>query len=152
MRDDRPRAIIDTSVWISAFISPGGHPARILAHAESEDFVPVFSQTLLAEIDKVTHRPRVRRLIRFTDAELARFRRLIEDNGVAAFPTGQLRLCRDPNDDFLLETAILGRAQFIVSRDDDLKRDLDLMDRLREHGVEIVTVAQFLQALTDRAK
>lgn len=151
MSDARPRAIIDTSVWISAFINPQGSPARILGHLASAAFVPVFSPAWLDEIDKVVHRPRIRRLIRFTDTDLARFRRLIEDSGVAAFPTGQLRLCRDPNDDFLLETAILGRARFIVSRDDDLKRDLDLIAHLRQRGVEIVTVAQFLQALTDPA-
>jgi uncharacterized protein len=64
-------------------------------------------------------------------------------------PSGELRLCRDPDDDVVLETAILGEAQFVVSRDDDIKRDLDLMTHLRANGVEVVSVAQFLALLDD---
>ena len=61
---------------------------------------------------------------------------------------GELHLCRDPEDDFLLETALLGGADCMVSRDDDLKRDLDLIDYLRTSGVEVLSVAQFLARLT----
>lgn len=49
----------------------------------------------------------------------------------------------------MLETAILGRAHYIVSRDDDIKRDLNLIAHLHEHGIEVVTVAQFLALLDE---
>lgn len=55
--------------------------------------------------------------------------------------------CRDPDDDLILETAILGQAQYAVSRDDDIKRDLDLLDHLRAHGVTVSSVQQFLAKL-----
>ena len=64
-------------------------------------------------------------------------------------PTGLLRLCRDQRDDIFLETAILGEAQYAVSRDDDIKRDLDLIAHLRANGVEVVSVAQFLALLDE---
>jgi predicted nucleic acid-binding protein len=69
---------------------------------------------------------------------------------VTVYPTGTLRLCRDEKDDVMLETAILGHAHYIVSRDDDIKRDLNLIAHLHKHDIEVVTVAQFLALLEKR--
>lgn len=52
---------------------------------------------------------------------------------------------------FLLEAAILGGAQYFVSRDDDIKGDQELIARLREHGVEVLSVARFLSLLATRS-
>jgi predicted nucleic acid-binding protein len=56
-------------------------------------------------------------------------------------------VCRDPDDDVLLETALAGHASYIVSRDGDLTRDLDLHEAATRLGLTPVTVAQFLQLL-----
>ena len=61
--------------------------------------------------------------------------------------SGDLRLCRDPDDDIILETAIQGGATYVVSRDEDVTRDLDLLDHLRERGIETITVQRFLVLL-----
>lgn len=50
----------------------------------------------------------------------------------------------------MLETAILGRAHYIVSRDDDIKGDLNLIAHLHEHDIEVMSVAQFLALLNER--
>lgn len=63
--------------------------------------------------------------------------------------TGDLRLCRDPDDDMVLETAVTGRARYVMTRDDDLKADSELAARLAEHGIEVLTVRRFL-ALVDQ--
>ena len=60
---------------------------------------------------------------------------------------GCLKLCRDPRDDRVLETAIVGKATHIVSRDEDLTRDLDLVRELEVQGIKIVTVNIFLLEL-----
>jgi len=62
-------------------------------------------------------------------------------------PTGKLRLCRDVTDDVVLETALLGRAKYLVSRDADLIRDLALIRIFRERGIQIATVGQILQLM-----
>jgi putative PIN family toxin of toxin-antitoxin system len=49
---------------------------------------------------------------------------------------GTLRLCRDPKDDLVIETAIAGGARYIVSRDEDLTRDLDVVNTLREYDID----------------
>jgi predicted nucleic acid-binding protein len=61
--------------------------------------------------------------------------------------TGTVRLCRDPDDDILIETARAGRADELVTRDDDLKSDWDLVQLLHSEGIEVVSVTRFLRAL-----
>jgi predicted nucleic acid-binding protein len=62
--------------------------------------------------------------------------------------TGVLKICRDPDDDKILEAAIHGKAQYLVTRDDDLKRDLDLIKMARGNRVRVVSVRQFLRRLS----
>lgn len=62
-------------------------------------------------------------------------------------PTGFLRLTRDPDDDVVVETALRGGADTIVSRDEDLLRDQRLLDLLGAAGIEVLTVQRFLDAL-----
>lgn len=60
---------------------------------------------------------------------------------------GEFNLCRDPDDDIVLETAIRGKANYMVTRDEDMTRDLDLEKRLRSFGIEILTVQRFIDIL-----
>jgi putative PIN family toxin of toxin-antitoxin system len=62
---------------------------------------------------------------------------------------GQLKLCRDQRDDMFLDTAITGGAGYLISRDDDLKGDSDLMEQMRAHGVKVITVSHFLSELAN---
>lgn len=50
----------------------------------------------------------------------------------------------------VLETAILGKAEYLVTRDDDLKRDLELVQKMAEWGIQVVSVQQFLKRLSPR--
>jgi predicted nucleic acid-binding protein len=56
-------------------------------------------------------------------------------------------LNHNPDDDIHLEAAIAGKAKYLVTRDDDIKRDLDLMRQMKEHGVQVVSVSQLLATL-----
>jgi predicted nucleic acid-binding protein len=47
-----------------------------------------------------------------------------------------------------LEAAFNGSAQYLVTRDDDLKRDLELIKMARRNGVRVVAVRQFLRRLS----
>ena len=56
--------------------------------------------------------------------------------------TEQIDVCRDPKDNKFLELAICGKADFIITGDDDLL-DLDPFRELR-----IITPRDFLEAST----
>jgi len=63
--------------------------------------------------------------------------------------TGDLQLCRDPDDDVVLETAMVGGAAYIVSRDEDITRDLALTRQLAARGIEPITVNHLLKLLAN---
>ncbi len=65
-------------------------------------------------------------------------------------PAGAVQICRDPDDDAILEAAIRGKSRYLVTRDDDLKRDPDLIKFARRHRVNVVSVRQFLSLLSRR--
>ena len=47
----------------------------------------------------------------------------------------------------VLETALSGQVKYLVTRDDDIKRDLNLVQTMGKHGIEIITVSRFLEML-----
>lgn len=141
------RAVVDTNVWISAFINPYGAPARLLELLWQRVFVLVASPHLLDEVAEVLGRSRVRRRSRYTDELLVEALFMLNERSELVHPTGRIRLCRDRDDDAVLEAAIIGRAHYLVSRDDDIKRDQALIATLAAAGVEVVTVARMLEIL-----
>ena len=140
-------AVIDTNVWVSAFLNPSGFPARLIRAGKTGNFLIVSSLPLLDELQEVPLRPRIMKIRQSTEMDADAF---VAGVGavVRLVPVyGELRLCRDPDDDILLETAIQGNVTYVVSRDEDVTRDLDLADRLREHGIKTITVQRFIDLL-----
>ncbi|MFZ2362005.1 MAG: putative toxin-antitoxin system toxin component, PIN family [Anaerolineae bacterium] len=140
-------ALVDTNVWISALINPHGYPARLKNAWLDGKFQIVVSVALLDELTDVLSRPRIRNKYRLKTEEIGEFLRLIAEKSITVTTTGTLRLCRDPDDDLMLETALNGNAIFAVSRDDDLKRDQELISRMLEQGIEVLSVQRFLDRL-----
>jgi len=139
--------LVDTNVWVSAFINPAGPPARLQRARRENRFQVVVSFPLLDELADVLTRPRILRKYPIEPADVEAFLRLLIQHSQIVAPTGSAQECRDSADDLILETALLGQAQYAVSRADDIKRDLDLIERLRAHGVTVLSVQQFLAKL-----
>ncbi|HEX9652715.1 MAG TPA: PIN domain-containing protein, partial [bacterium] len=55
--------------------------------------------------------------------------------------TGLTRVCKDPDDNKFLETAVIGRADFLVAK------NLKHFPRKKYESVRIVSVATFLRSL-----
>jgi hypothetical protein len=139
--------IIDTNVWISAFLNPEGFPARLIQAGKTGSFSIVSSLPLLDEVHEVLLRPRIMKLRHSTEIDVEAFMVGIVAVVQLVPVSGELRLCRDPDDDVILETAIQGHASYVVSRDEDMTRDLDLIDHLREQGIETITVQRLIDRL-----
>lgn len=140
-------AVIDTNIWVSAFITPHLHAARLIPLWRAGRFDVVVSTPLLEEIDSVLSRPRLMNRYHYPAEDMFVYLRSIMDLAVLVPVTGTLEMCRDPKDNFLLETAIVGKATHVVSRDEDITRDTDLFAQLKQRGIEPITVARFLRAL-----
>ena len=141
-------ALVDTNVWISAFLKPDGPPGEIIAAWARDEFSVVTSLSQLNEIAEVLTRPRLIRRFRYSHRDAVRFVRLIAARATVVQITRDLKICRDPDDDEILEAAIIGKSQYLVTRDDDLKRDLDLIKMARQNRVRVVSVRQFLRRLS----
>lgn len=137
-------AVVDTSVLISAFLNPVGFPARILATARREQFSLVTSAPLLEELREDLGRPRLMRIRSTTLPDADAFVQDIADVANQVPVSGALQLCRDPDDDVLVESAIVGGATYIVSRDENISRDLELLVQLKKRGIKAMTVSRFL--------
>lgn len=99
------------------------------------------------ELAEVLIRPRLTRRFKYAMGEVDMFIRLVAARATVVETKRSLKICRDPDDDEILEAAILGKAQYLVTRDDDLKRDLDLVKMARDNRVRVVSVRQFLHRL-----
>ena len=63
---------------------------------------------------------------------------------------GNTKLCRDPDDDIIIETAIRGRAKYLVTGDKDITNDKTVLSFLSRHGVSVISLSRFL-AIIDKA-
>jgi putative PIN family toxin of toxin-antitoxin system len=137
------RAVVDTNVLVSALMKSATPPAAVVAAWHGEAFDLVSSPPLLAELLEVLERRHVRKYIVDLEFERQLVARIRQD-AIVVEPTESLALSDDPDDDRILEAAVAGGADYIVTGDDDLLR-------LREvRGTRICTPAQFLIELAAR--
>jgi putative PIN family toxin of toxin-antitoxin system len=115
------RVVLDTNVVVSGLIRPvGSPPGELLSLWFSGRYDLVTSPPLLAEYREVLKRPRIRRLIRDFEGLLHLLRLLEEAETVTQPARLSPRSVRDPKDVMILGTALAGRADLIVSGDQDL--------------------------------
>ena len=128
------RVVADTNVFISAVMF-GGLPGRFLDLAFQRKFTLVTSTPLLDELDE-----KLRGKFRVSSRDAQAIRTKLEDNADVVEPDFELNAVPDdPDDNRVLECAVAGKAEFIVSGDRHLLRQGSY------EGIAIVTVRQFLE-------
>lgn len=138
------KAVIDTNIWVSALINPFGFPARIREHFEKGSFTAVISAPIVEEIADVLSRPRIRDKYGITDNDIAELLILIEERAEDVQVSGDIDICRDKDDNLVIESAVKGKANFLVSRDYDIKFDNAVLSFLSKHNVSVISIAKFL--------
>ena len=117
------RAVIDTNIWVSSLINPFGFPALLRKAFAEGAFHLVISEPLLEELGEVLARPRIRDRYGITEEDIQGLLTLIEELADNVLLTGEVDICRDKDDNAVIETAIKGQAQYLITRDDDIKFD-----------------------------
>jgi putative PIN family toxin of toxin-antitoxin system len=142
-----PRAVLDSTVLVSAMLNPkpGGASYDLLRFAENFAFELCLSIDILEETTRVlTTHERIRRRYPYSDADIAEYRRDLESIATIIDNPPLLKVVRDPNDDMIVACAVAAAADYLVSRDDDL------LSLSKYGGVEIVTPEEFLRVLRER--
>jgi putative PIN family toxin of toxin-antitoxin system len=105
------RAVLDTNTLVSG-LGWGGVPGHVVDAALAGSFEIVTSRALLEELRRVLHYPKLATVVADTDE-------IVDLLALASFlvePTETVDLVRDPDDNRVVEVAIAGRADVIVTR------------------------------------
>ena len=131
------RIILDTNLWIYFLIS--NNLSKIDDPLLKGEIRILFSQELLEEFIEVTSRPKFHKYFSFHD--IANLLRLFDSYGELVTVTSKLEICRDSKDNFLLNLALDGKADFLVTGDNDLL----VLEKVGT--TKIVTIQEFLTNL-----
>ncbi|MBC8447084.1 MAG: putative toxin-antitoxin system toxin component, PIN family [Chloroflexi bacterium] len=114
------RAVVDTNILVRALIMPQGTVGPVLLRLRRDEYTLLYAQPLLEELIDVLNRPRIRHKYSLTEDDIQTVVSLILLRGEAVAPEERITACRDPRDDKFLEVAVTGKADVIVSGDQDL--------------------------------
>jgi putative PIN family toxin of toxin-antitoxin system len=135
------RAVVDTNILVRALIRPHGSVGPVLLRLRSGHYTLLYTQSLLEELVDVLSRPRICKKYGVTEDDIKTVVALLLLRGEAVFVSQPLAVCRDPKDDKFLEVALAGKADVIVSGDEDLL----VLDPFE--GISIVSPVEFLRSL-----
>jgi putative PIN family toxin of toxin-antitoxin system len=138
------RAVLDTNLLVSYLLT---HRPPISAliddHLRQERFTLLSAVVLLEELDRVLRYPRLQRY--YGQEDRVRYVALVAAlSEVVDLPASVPRICRDPDDDWVIACAVAGGGDVIVSGDGDLLA----LGSVGE--IPILTAAQFLALLDER--
>lgn len=128
------RVVFDTNIIVSALMFPKSLPRKVIDQVDSLGTILVSYDTML-ELNEVLTRKKFERYFSqeqrlsfiakfFEKAEMVEILELVE-------------ICRDPKDDKFLELAVNGRANYLITGDQDLLVLNPFQETL------IITVSQF---------
>ena len=131
------RVVFDSNIYISALTLPGGAADLALGAALDGRFTVLLSQPLLGEVLGVLGR----KFSRDRD-ELARLALFLSELAEHVSPRTSVRVLTDEPDNRVLECAVAGNAQMIVTGDRAMLR-LGVFE-----GIQIISLRRFLDRLS----
>jgi uncharacterized protein len=132
------RYVFDTNVIVSSLLFENSNPSKALRYAFNHGEVLLLLE-LLEELSEVLGREKFNRFV--TSEERDEFLETFVERAFLIEVLEEVQECRDPKDDKILDLALSGQAECIVSGD----KDLLVLNPFR--GVTIVTAEEFLRAL-----
>jgi putative PIN family toxin of toxin-antitoxin system len=135
------RLVLDTSVLVAAFRSRNGASRRIVNLILQRQIEAVVTAALFLEYEMVLKRPVHSEVHGYTEAEIDRFLVLFAGFTEKAKRYYQYRpQLSDPDDEHVLEAAIGGHAQAIVTHNTS-----DFLPVATDFGIQVATPGGILQ-------
>ncbi len=128
------RTVLDTNIYISALF--GGHPEDVYRAALRGRFILLSSPAILAELATI-----LREKFAFPEEDVRAYIKQIGQKAEVVKPKLTLRIVADEPDNRILECAVAGEADLIVSG------DFDLLSLKQYEGIGIVRPIEFLRSL-----
>jgi putative PIN family toxin of toxin-antitoxin system len=128
--------VIDTNVWISGLVF-GGNPEKVIRYFVDGRFFVITAEELLSEL----RRKISQRFPLFAPNQALLEASIREEAMLVQLGTVQIAVSRDVDDNKFIETATIGKADYIMSG------DKDLLDVKQYKNIKIIKPAEFLQLL-----
>jgi putative PIN family toxin of toxin-antitoxin system len=112
----KKKVVIDTNLWISFLISKNPVPIEFLLLSKKID--TLFSNILFEEFIAVASREKFQNYFPIEDILNLSHVLLKHSNFIEVI--SKINICRDEKDNFLLNLAIDGKADYLISGDKDL--------------------------------
>jgi len=138
------KVVVDTNIWISSLIASSKTAARLVDEWRESKFEIVVSEQQVLELYEVLSRPKFLFKYRIARQEIDDIVSSIAVRAERVTLKGNTKLCRDPDDDIIIETAIRGRAKYLVTGDKDITNDKTVLSFLSRHGVSVISLSRFL--------
>lgn len=144
-KDEPVSAVVDTNLFISGLIKRPSIPHQLVEAFRQGAFTLILTEQLLKEYRRVLPRPKFREKYGLTVEEVGAFLFLVETNAHMVEPLRRLPVkVRDEQDERVLGAALGGKAEYLITGDDDL---LVLRDDPQIGNLKIVTAREFLDTL-----
>jgi putative PIN family toxin of toxin-antitoxin system len=129
----KEKIIIDTNLWISFLISNNFN--IILNLIENNNLTLLYSNQLIGEIARVTSAPKFNKY--FDKVAIDLIFEIFEEVGVKITTNSEIDICRDVKDNFLLNLAVDGKADYLITGD----KDLLILEQIE--NTKIITMNEF---------
>ncbi|MGH9364483.1 MAG: putative toxin-antitoxin system toxin component, PIN family [Thermoanaerobaculia bacterium] len=135
------RVVLDTNQLVSSLLIAKGLQRRLVDEWRRRSFLLLLGPEQIEEIEEVLARRKIARKYRISAADRSGLIDLLRAEAVL-LPSGEAPgVCRDPDDDRLLGSAVAGGADCLVTG------DKDLLSLGEFRGVEIHDARSFLAIL-----
>lgn len=129
------RFVVDNNILVSALLAKNSIPFQVISRIEERDVI-LYSEETLLELNQVLNRKKFIKYFTIEEKQSFIFK-LLEKAELVEIEES-INICRDPKDDKFLELAFSGKADFIITGDQDLL----VLNPFR--NIEIITANDFL--------
>jgi putative PIN family toxin of toxin-antitoxin system len=130
------KAVLDTNILVAGLANRFGAPAKVIDRWLDGQFIVLYSTPVFDEYSRILlSHPKVLR----NDATT--FLNALPESAQTVSIAEKLSVCKDPSDNVFLETALEGKAEYLVTK------NIKHFPFKRYQHVEIARVSKFLKRL-----
>lgn len=101
------------------------------------------------EFNEVIRRPKIKDKYKIREVEIIKINELIFTKATSIDTEGELKICNDPCDNEILETAIFGHANYFITGDKHIVNK-KLLTELSRKAIKMVNVSEYLKVLKNK--
>jgi len=114
------KVVLDTNQLVSSLLSTRGLQRQLIDAWRQRAFLLLLVPGQIDELAEILSRPKIKKRYRIDPRDREAFLQLLRLDTVLLPHMTAPGVCRDPDDDYLLGCAAAGRADYLVTGDEDL--------------------------------